>query len=332
MGSEEIAQKLISGRGLSWDACAEKDADIKDLDKQLIDTFIKAVRKAKRRPIPRSTDQIEIIEKLGLLVNEKPTRAALLLFGNDPQKFSPSAYLQVGRFRSLIDIVDSHEFTGNVLSQIEQCMNWFRDKLETKYVITGKPQRDTIWEYPLEALREAVTNAVCHRDYRSESSTQIRLFDTSVEIRNPGALPPPLKAADLLKVHPSILRNRRLAESLFNMGLIEKWGSGTLRIVAELKLAGKPEPEFNASEIEQFSVTLHNRPNVDRLKQLELNDREIQAVLHLAEYERLTNLQYQELYSISKRTATRELDRLITKGLIKRHGTTGVGTYYTLNK
>ena len=82
-------------------------------------------------------------------------------------------------------------------------MNYFRERLQTRFEITGRPQRTVIWEYPLEALREAVTNAVCHRDYLSSGHTQIRIYDERLSVWNPGALPGGLSIEMLKKEHAS---------------------------------------------------------------------------------------------------------------------------------
>jgi hypothetical protein len=163
-------QRMIVGSGLSWDAVVEPDASWNDLDLDKIRRFMDAVRRAGRRPIPEGTNEREFLEKLELLKDGQPTRAALLLFVTQPTRRFCSAYLKLGRFRSPILIVDDREVQGTLLEQVEGAMAWFRERLQTKFVITGKPQRDTIWEYPLEVVREAVVNAVCHRYYTSPES------------------------------------------------------------------------------------------------------------------------------------------------------------------
>lgn len=84
---------------------------------------------------------------------------------------------------------------GTLREQVEEAMNWFHERFQTKFAITGKPQRDTIWEYPLEAVREAIVNAVCHRDYASPVNIQVRLYNDRLTIWNPGELSFPLTSA-----------------------------------------------------------------------------------------------------------------------------------------
>jgi ATP-dependent DNA helicase RecG len=108
---------------------------------------------------------------------------------------------------------------------LDEVMGWFRERLETTFVISGKPERDVLWEYPLSAIREAVTNVLCHRDYTGHAHSQIRLYDDRLEIWNAGGLPPSLTPDLLLREHDSIPRNRKIAEAFFYAGLIERWGS-----------------------------------------------------------------------------------------------------------
>ena len=148
MSHREIMQRILMGSGLSWDAVIEPEVSWEDLDPDKIRRFMDAVRRAGRRPIPEGTSEREFLEKLELLKDGQPTRAALLLFVPQPTRHFASAFLKLGRFRSPILIVDDREVQGTLLEQVEGAMAWFRERLQTKFVITGKPQRDTIWEYP----------------------------------------------------------------------------------------------------------------------------------------------------------------------------------------
>jgi len=97
--------------------------------------------------------------------------------------------------------------------------------------ITGKPEREIVPEYPDDAVREAITNALYHRDYASAGTVQVRIFEDRLEVWNPGILPPDLSIEDLYGQHASYPRNPRLAHALYRARLIEQWGTGTLRII-----------------------------------------------------------------------------------------------------
>ena len=110
--------------------------------------------------------------------------------------------------------------------------------------IKGKLEREDIWEIPRDALREAIINAICHRDYESTANVQIRIFDNSLEIWNPGLLPNDISLDELKKEHSSIPRNESIARCFYMIKYIEQWGTGTNRIVRLCKEAGIKEPDF----------------------------------------------------------------------------------------
>ncbi len=330
MSHEEIMQRMIASTGLSWDAIVEPSSTLTDLDPEKISRFVQTMKKKGRLSIPTQATDIEILRKLELIKNDVPTRAALLLFGHNPESFFSSAFLKTGRFRSATHIVDDREIHGTIIDQLDGIMGWFREKLATEFVITGKPEREVNWEYPLEAIREAVTNAVCHRDYKSLAHTQIRMYDNRLEIWNPGSLPPALTTEALFYEHDSMPRNRKIAESFFFAGFIERWGSGTLRMVEVLQDAKLPSPEF-LSEPGRFRVIFYKEfLTEERLKKLELSPRQIKAVFYVKKHGSISNSEYQKIAEISERTATRDLTSLKLKDIFITDGVRGRGTIYKL--
>lgn len=332
MSHEEIMQRMVANTGLSWDAFIEPGTTLEDLDPERVDRFVRAVKKIGRRPIPESTLDHDFLRKMELIRDEIPTRAALLLFGKNPESYFPAAFLKMGRFRSPTLIVDDREAHGTLLDQLDEATTWFRERLETAFVISGKPQRDVVWEYPLSAIREAVTNVLCHRDYTGHAHSQIRLYDDRLEIWNSGGLPPSLTPDLLLREHDSIPRNRKIAEAFFYAGLIERWGSGTTRMAAELEAVGMPPPEFN-SDPGRFRLTFYReRFTEERLKSMGLSERQLLAVAHVKAHEIISNTDYQTIAGVSKRTASRELNELKLKAILIAEGVGGRGTIYKLKK
>ena len=213
-------------------------------------------------------------------------------------------------------------------------MGWFRERFQTAFVISGKPQRDVIWEYPLDAVREGIVNAICHRDYRANITIQVRLYDDQLEIWNPGGLMPPLTPKDLFRKHDSIPRNRLLAQCMFYCGLIESWGTGTNRIVNELLLAGLKAPEFNVESGGRFRLIFHSKTlSPKSVVQLPgLNEKQLQAIEVVRTKGSITNRQYQTHFSVSSRTATYDLHGLVHQKILIKHGITGRSVYYTLSR
>lgn len=330
MSHEEIMQRMVASTGLSWDAIPESNSNLADLDPEKIDRFVQALKEKGRLSIPTQATNEEVLRKLELIKDAIPTRAALLLFGVNPESFFSSAFLKIGRFRSPTHIVDDREIHGTVIDQLDSAMSWFKERLATEFIITDKPEREVHWEYPLAAIREAVTNAVCHRDYRSLAHPQIRLYDDRLEIWNPGSLPAALTPEALFSEHDSMPRNRKIAEAFFYAGFIERWGSGTLRMAEELQTAKLPAPEF-LSEPGRFRVIFYKELlTEERLRKMELSARQVKAVLYVKEHGSISNSEYQKIAEVSERTATRDLNFLKSKNIFLTKGSSGRGTVYKL--
>jgi len=163
------------------------------------------------------------------------------------------AQLRIGVFRSPTEIVDSHDFGGTLWEQLDGAMERFRRLLQVRFEIkVTEPTleglaRKEVWEYPLDAIREAVINALIHRDYTDTADIQIRVYDDELSIWNPGGLPPELSVEQLRQPqHLSRPRNPLLAQAFYYAGYIERWGTGTARILTLCREQGLPEPEFDA--------------------------------------------------------------------------------------
>ncbi len=339
MSHEEIIQRMAESNGFSWDAFLVQGTTVDDLNGTLVDRFVKTVRELKRIPIPNDVSKEEFLHKCCLMKDGALSRAAILLFGKHPEGYFNSAFLKLGRFRSPTLIVDDRELYGPLLIQLDETMGWFRERLETEFIISGKPRRDVLWEYPLNALREAVINMLCHRDYTSVVNSQIRLYDDYLELSNPGSLMSPLTPEALFQKHDSVRRNHKIAEAFFYMGLIERWGSGTIRITEALQRADHPKPEF-LSGLGRFEVVFHKQPEKIREKtnivenianKMALSERQLLVIAYLQDHKTINNAEYQTIAKVSKRTASRELSDLTSKGLITPEGgARGRGRMYRL--
>ncbi len=259
MSVEEMSRLVLANAGVTWDAVAEERATLADISMPKVRVFMEAARRAKRRSIPVGASPRELLEKLELMIGGKPTRAAILLFGVNPQRFYSQAKLKIGRFRGETLIVDDRRIEGTLFHQVEEAIAYFREKLDTRFEMTGRPQRDVVWEYPLKALREAVINAVCHREYMSPRDTEVRIYDNELIVWNDGGLPPTLSIQALRKQHASMPRNRQIAEIFYYAGLIEAWGGGTRMIFDECAASGLPEPPKHSPRPPQ--VTPHHPPS-----------------------------------------------------------------------
>jgi ATP-dependent DNA helicase RecG len=170
----------------------------------------------------------------------------------------------------------------------------------------------------VEAIREAIINAVCHRDYTEASDIQIRIYDDRLIVWNPGKLPVGITIEDLYKPHKSVLRNRLIAQIFFDIGLIEKWGTGIQRIIDSCKKQNLPIPIFE--EYQGFRVIFRKPYAKEELRKLGLSERQIKAVEYVEKKGSITNREYQELVGAPRRTATRDLTDLVKKGIFKLVG------------
>lgn len=333
MNHHEIMYLALNSSNKSWDKQIEVSASFEDLDEKQVLAFFRKMNQTGRRAVSIDEPWQDTLEKLELVADGKPTRAAILLFGKKVRRYFPSAYLKVGRFKTPTVIIDDNEFDGPLFDQLEEAMNWFKARLSLKFDITSSAlqatnlsSRKEEWEYPLSALREGILNAICHRDYKAGTDTSIQLYDDHVVIWNAGTLPPVLTASDLTKTHKSVPYNKLIAQAFFLTGDIEKWGSGTTRIVEELQKRGLPEPEFDTSSPHFFKLTIRKKLAVERGLE-SLNARQIKAIEHLKKHGQITSAEYQDLTKASKATAHRDLVDLAQKGKVSKQGA-GYSTVY----
>ena len=145
------------------------------------------------------------------------------------------------------EFIDKKDLTGHVFDQLDEAMNFIQRNLpKASKIPDDSLERDSETMFPLPALREAVINAICHRDYSDrKGKVNISIFDNRLEIWNPGNLPGELTVKDLKKSHDSLPCNPLIAKVFDRRGLVEEWGRGTLQIVKECVNAGHPEPKFS---------------------------------------------------------------------------------------
>jgi len=218
---------------------------------------------------------------------------------------------------------------GTIIEQVEEAMNFIRKSINVEFAMTGKPAREQIWDYPLEALREAVINAACHRDYTISSNTEVRIYDDKLIVWSPGGLPLGITIEELYKPHSSVLRNKGIGGAFYDMGWIEQWGSGIDKMCKACTKAGLPEPRFE--EYQGFRVIFTKDIYTEEyLRDLSLNDRQIKAVMYVKERGKITNKEYRGMFGITDRMALIDLSELCAKEIFERIGKTGRKTEYLL--
>jgi len=190
-----------------------------------------------------------------------------------------------------------------------------------------------VWDYPLPALREALANALIHRDYHDIANfILVKVYDDRIWFSNPGGLPEGITVEELKQPHKSRLRNSLIARVFYLAGIIEQFGSGTVQMTRWMKEAGLPEPEFK-EEMGGFSVYLYKDVYTEEtLRKMGLNERQVRAVLYVKEKGRISSKEYQELTQVSRQMASIDLSELVKRGGFNRLGSAGRGITYELTK
>jgi len=320
MTDDDITRAVLERLDLAWDEIAESRSDLSDIDEATFGRFRKLCNRKGRRPVPDEDSTEAALRKLGLMEDGHLLRATILLFGREPQRFYPSSIIKVGRFSGPEVITDDLEIRGNILGAVETVLAYFRQNLSTGFGLEGGAARNVSWEYPMEALREAIINSASHRDYSDMGVIQVRWHDDRLVILNPGGLLPPLTVESLKEEHVSRPRNRKLAEMLFYAGWVERWGSGTLRMYGECQKARLPEPVFEEKLGGLWLTFGRLSLNENWLRSIGLNARQIQAVLHVGKTASISNTEYRTLTGASRETAKRDLADLVARRILARKG------------
>jgi len=326
---KDLADFLMKKSGSTWDDIVEKRAGFNEIDNDSVEKF-KRYAVDRIPSIIKEVDNTTLLQKLNLIDDGDLKRASVLLFGNDPQKFYLQSVVRIGKFLTDTEIQTTDIVRGNLFAQLESAL----EILRTKYLVSnikyeGIHRRD-ILEYPYEALREAIINALIHRDYSGTSQIQIRVYPDKLMIMNEGKLPPEVPVEKLKTNHLSIPRNALLAEVFYYAGFIELWGHGTIKIVEDCLEQGLPEPDFQEENGVMTVVFYKNIFNEVYLRKKGLNERQMKAVIFVKENGKITNSEYQILCKLKKRQATDDLKDLENKNIFIRIGSTGKGTHYIL--
>ncbi len=338
ISSSELRKLAKEGGGrVYWDGRVCEAVGPEDVEAAVVKRFLGKARSERRLEVGPDIPVREALERLNLIKNNKLTNAAILLFGKEPQKLFLQIKLRCARYRGTapVTFIDLKIIEGNIIDQVEEAEKFILSHIKKAAKIVGF-ERMEVWEYPINALREAIVNAICHRDYAYSSDITIGIFDDRIEISNPGTLPEPLTPEDLKKKHKSIPRNPLVANAFFLVGNIEQWGEGTNKIVKWCLEHGLREPDFEeiaGGFLVRFYapediLSLIPEPGKIDLEELGLNERQIKALeLMVNERENFTIRKYAETFEVSKKTAIRDFKELIKTGFVVKVGVKK-GAYY----
>jgi len=323
---------MLEKKGKKWDGVPVPNVSVDDLKNETFEFFKKRAIVSKRIDESVLTEKnINILENLRL--TEKPylKRASILLFHPDPEKYFTGAYIKIGYFQTDTELIFQDEVKGNLFEQVEKTIEILFTKYIKAIISYEGIHRVETYEYPKDAVREAILNALAHKDYSMGVPIQISVYDEKLMIWNYGQLPEDWTVENLKQKHSSIPYNPDIANAFFRAGFVESWGRGTIKIIEQCKEHGLPKPEFENSGKDFWVIFRKDIYNEISLKKLGINERQIKAVLYAKENNRISNKEYQSINNVSKRTATNDLTELVDKfKILNKIGTSGAGIYYKL--
>lgn len=329
-----------------FDQAICREVGYEAIDEQAVKDFLQNRAIKLKVKIPKTSIKDLLVNALKVVKKEngvlRPTNAGLLFFGKDPSDTITHHEIRIARFKGTTrsEFIDSQEIKGSIYKMLEQVEAFFlrNTRLANKIV---EFKRIDIPEYPVEAIREAVINAIAHRNYnRRGAPIMVAIFDDRVEVRNPGGLLPGLNIKKLEGTHAT--RNQAICNIFHETMDMERFGTGIGKMKKLMKEHGLLAPEFS-EEGDFFVVKFYGPgdkildlvPSIPEhrqtdLKKLGLNERQIEALRLMVNEKRvITNELYQAINKISRRTALRDLRGLVKSGQVKTEGI-GKGTKYSV--
>ena len=350
-------QGFLDGRGQPlYDIEPVADSSREDLDKELVSLFLQNVRE--KLPKVEAWDDKKILNTCRIVADCKNkeclTLAGLLCLGEYPQKFFPGLVLHIlvypakspiqqGEFGERL--MDNIKIEGSLIRAVPEAIKAIKRNLQKRAFVKGLFREDVL-EYPEIFLREAVINALGHRDYAPlarGTAVQIKIFPDRIEISNPGGLFGPVTEERLGEQGLQATRNAYLMKLLEDIPvpgekqvLCENRGTGISAMIASLIKAGMEPPQFKDLR-NQFRVICSNQALFDKdtllwfqkYADVELSDRQRFALAYIRHKERLTNSEYCRMNDCDSRIASRELNELTARRIIQQHGSRR-WTYYTI--
>ncbi len=317
---------------LSFDETFENNAKVDDLSLENIKEYLKS--RDQRNFLEDHTIEDFLISKKLASKNGKLKikNSAVLLFAKNPQDFYPQSEIKFVRFKGKepVEILVHKLIQKNLFSSIEETMELIRENISKSIKLSGDPKRKEEYEYPMEAVREAVVNAIAHRDYFSKDAIQIYVFDNRIEITNPGSLPQGLPRELFGTI--SVQRNPITYRFLRDLDYVEGLGTGIPRMKNYMRRVGLRDPDFIFTE-SFFRIILYNKKGrKEPIKSAEdLSERQKKALDYLKRNKTIKSQTYEEINRVSHGTAVSELNELIEFKFIEKVGAYR-GAYYILKR
>src|SRR3989344_320643 len=311
----------------------DSEAKIEDIDGHRIENYL--IKRDQPDYLKSNNSQEFILSNMFGRLNGKLKlkNVATLFFSKEPHRWHPQNEIRIVRFSGTepINLISQRDFRSDPIENIGQAISFIRESISKRFIIPqDSPRRIEIEEYPHSVIREAIVNAVAHRDYYSYDSIQINIFEDRIEISNPGGLPQGLTKEFFGK--RSVRRNPLTYRILRDCHYVEGLGLGVPQMRNEMRKAGLRDPEFNF-EGGFFVVTLRNaKSNAKPIEGLkDLNSRQLNALDYLRQNKTIKSKTYANINEVSLPIALKDLNELIKFKFVKKIGSYR-GAYYLLNE
>ena len=313
---------LLRKQGVHWDGMAQPYATVGELSKSAFDDFRSKAKNSYRLPADVIKERSELlIEKLRLKTDSHHLKqAAILLFHRDPEKYITGAFVKIGYFSTDDDLIFQDEVHGYLFEQVDKTMDLLLTKYLKAIISYRGVNRMEQYQIPQAALREALINAIVHKDYSSKNPIQISVYDMKTIIWNEGQLPEDWTVEKLKSKHPSKPFNPDMANVFFRAGLIEAWGRGTIKIINECKKAKVPRPTFKY-DLSGFLIEFTYKASKPLLQNATSTTTIPEQLMQLITNDNaITIAEMADEIDVAQRTITRALKHLQETNKIRRKG------------
>ena len=323
---------LLRKHGATWDNSPMPAFTIDDVDDNVVAAFKKLAAKKGRIDSSLLDEPKEVLlDRLHLVNGNYLTNAAMLLFSKDPERYQLGAFLKIGYFENDADLLYQDEIHGSLLEQVDKAIELIYLKYMRAKISYEGIQRIERYFVPEAALREALLNAVCHKQYQSGVPIQISVYEDRLYVANVGSLPEDWTLEKLMNKHTSKPYNPNIAYVFYLAGFIESWGRGVEKICNALRAESLPMPEYtvNPGDImikftgpEDRIIRVTDRVSDQLSEKLsdKLSDKEKLTLELLVEDPGYTSPQIADKMGVSRVSVTKYLKALKEKRLIERVG------------
>ena len=332
-----LEEFLMRRRGVTWDNIALPAFTMEEVDDDVVKHFkVLAAKKGRIEPDLLEEPKNLLLEKLHLTNGEYLTNAAMLLFSKDPEKYQLGAYIKIGYFENDAELIYQDEIHGSVLEQVDKAIELIYLKYMRAKITYEGIQRIERYFVPEDALREALLNAICHKQYQSGVPIQISVYEDRLYVANVGSLPEEWTLENLMQKHASKPYNPNIAHVFYLAGFIESWGRGVEKICEALKAENLPVPEYTIhpgdimikftgpeDRIVRVSKGVPDKVS-DRVSE-KVTEREKQLLMLIEEDPGYTKQVLAERMAVSRKTIGEYLKSLKEKDIIERVGSARKG-------